>query len=144
MRMQPNKPAETFPSGIRRAWLDNNQIALILTHSELTDEVQSAWHELLSETLREWPEGQPILLMQDLSQPGPIIPRTGRGGRFNGHLRDDQVVYNAIIIGGGRVKSVVSRLMRLAKIRDSAHKERVFTSRDAAYAWLRKAMKPIQ
>ena len=144
MRMQPNKPAETFPSGIRRAWLDNNQIALILTHAELTNEVQSAWHQLLAETLREWPEGQPILLMQDLSQPGPIIPRTGRGGKFSSALRNDRVIYNAIVIGDGRVKRVVSHLMRLAAIRESSHKERVFTSRGAAYAWLRQVMKSIQ
>lgn len=136
----PQTIVETFPYGICRAWIDDKRIVMFQASSEITDDAGRLWEHLVVQTIQQWPENRAIFLMQDLSQPDAISSHAARSSNLNVILREGQVAYSAIVIGDGRVKRLLSRVTRVREGGRSTCQERVFASREAAYAWLRSVI----
>lgn len=136
--MNTNRPAEIYTHGIRRAWLDGNRVALIITSGEASRAATDAWADLMIATLHEWPKQQPVMVIQDLSHPAqtftPYCRR--RLDDIYDALRGDQSMYNAFVTGGGLVNSMISFMLRFQRSSATNLTERVFSTQEDAYSWL--------
>lgn len=135
-----NRPAEIFPHHIRRAWLDDNRVALIIVSGDATREAADALLDITMQTIQDWPAEQPLLIMYDLTQlsDAASLYALKRLSDVYDTLPADQISYCAVILGGGLVNTVICRLLR--RYRNSpVRNERTFTDRKEAHAWLRQA-----
>lgn len=140
-----NKPAEILTCGIRRAWLDDNRIALIITQGDNSREAADALVQITKETIAELDGGQPLLIMHDLTNVSETFTLYSlkRISDVYDDLPDDQIIYAAVILGGGIVNVVISKLLRRYR-NDPIRNERTFTKRSDAHAWLRQARISVQ
>jgi len=140
-----NRPAEILSHRIRRAWLDDNRIALIIAPGDTTRDGADAIVDMTMQTVREWPAEQPLLIMHDLSQLSDTtsLYTLRRMTDIYDTLPDNQISYSAVVLGGGLVSTVICKLLRRYR-NDPIRNERTFTNREDAYAWLRQARISVQ
>jgi hypothetical protein len=141
--MTPNKPAETFKNGIRRAWLEENRIALIITSGDPSREAIDTWAQVTTSTIRHWSPDDPIILLHDFTNLDmgimPYVYR--RADDVYATMPKGQCGYNAVVLGSGIFNNVLSVFVGRLRGRHRNLKEQLFTTREDAHTWLHNQMR---
>ena len=133
-------PSKIVANSIQQVWLDNHNITMIQAPGGISGEMRRLWDHMVAKTVQEWPDGKPILMIQDLSCPEALTKHLARASQLSHSMKAGQVAYSAIVIGKGTAKRILSRVTRQSHEIGSTYHERVFESPEAAYAWLQQIL----
>jgi len=140
--MNPNKPAETFENGLRRAWLEESRIALIIVSGAPSRETIDTWAQVTTSTIRHWSPDTPIILLHDFTNLDMgIMPYLyKRAEAVYATMTEDQYGYNAVVLGSGIFNNVLSVFVGRLRARHSNLDAQLFTNREDAHTWLHDQM----
>ncbi|NDJ84761.1 MAG: hypothetical protein GYB66_02640 [Chloroflexi bacterium] len=135
----PHSVQEEFGPGIIREWLYGGKIMAITAESS-TKETVDLWTKALSETIEQWPDDRPYLVLIDTSK-SVLTPYVRQQAMHLASLRPDLDGRAAIVVAATTIGQltrffVTNRLNQANPTRE----RRVFFTRETALAWLEAAM----
>lgn len=129
---------ENYDFGVIRAWLDDYQICYIQTDGCMQRAGVDTWADLVIDTIENWPEGQPIAILQNLTHPdqGFTPYSRSRGMDTLAAVPEDRIGFNAIVMQDTFVNRTLGFFINSIR-RDDKVAIRVFTDNHEALTWLR-------
>ena len=136
--MTTNLQAEEFEFGLIREWIDDGGIAVIHGQGNMARKAVDAWADLVLRTAHEFPEGQPVYLLHNLTHPDQgFTPYAKRKTEELYDYAPDVPIYSAIVLRNTIINRLISLFVQSISPRSRNVRQQVFISEEAALSWLR-------
>lgn len=127
---------------LRLEWLEDHRIAVLYANS-IKREVVDAWADKMQEIMLAWPPNKVLLTLHDYSEIENFVttPHLRRRARENVMLRPDLDARTAVVLPDSFVIRMTAVFLRaLPQPKKTSRQRRIFTSYDAALAWLKETL----